>query len=106
MTPEEIIKLIGNEILSFSYYYKGNFLFSGLKTPYILRGYVKIESIDNDEFELDPSDLIYAKEYQKHFTSFKVHKFKSGQVELVYEWHKPSGLSESPTDHSMEKPQC
>lgn len=91
MTPEEVIKQFGNEILSFSYYYKGTFQFTGSKSSHILKGSCKINSIDNDEFELDPSDSIYVKEFQEQFDRFEIRKFnpQNHKVEIIFNWKKP-----------------
>jgi len=90
MTVKEVIKQFGNEILSFSYYYKGTFEFIGSMSHHILKGYCKISSIDNDEFELDPSDSIYVKEFQKQFDRFEIFKFNAltSKTEIIFNWEK------------------
>jgi len=90
MTPEQVIERFGDETLSFHYYYKGTFEFTGTNSNYIFKGYVKIDSMENDEFELFPFESINVREFKEKFTRFEVWRYKPSKpgklskAELVY----------------------
>jgi len=80
MTPEEVLEMFWNEPLIFHYYYKGKFEFMGTNSDYILRGFIKINSMEYDEFEIFPDEPIYVKEFKERFTHFEVWKYKPSKL--------------------------
>ena len=91
MTIEEVIKYLGNEILSFNYYYNYTFQFNSSKGTYIFQGGITVNPDKIGEFELDVYDSISVRDFQEQFTYFKVWRFNSqkSKTEIIFNWEKP-----------------